>query len=342
MFAVSNSRSGTELIEWPEAISYSCIAPLILAFAALGFGFTYLVYKYDLIYSLNSDLDTKGLVYPQALVQLMVGLYLAQVCLIGLFTLQSAFGPMGLMLILLILSIVFHISLNDAFQPLFSGFPRTLTLDEKDLRQATASPPADGHDSAMSHAHGAAADYYNMEEGENDSTTDTQTHETEDTGIETRGMEGVGTFTASVLEIMRSGTIRKVQEKAKASRMPHAFQRLSHWLAPGERSEVTWWTKWLHPQTHDNLHALTNVLRNDLEPFEYQEHWVRHAYSQPEMWMPAPKLWIPRDDARVSRQEVAHTRGIVPIFDGSARLNKKGWVIADLDNSPLREPKILY
>ena len=88
--------------------------------------FTYSVYKYDLIFSTESAPDTKGLVYPQALMHLMVGLYLAQICLIGLFTLQSAFGPVGLMVVMLIASIVFHIQLSDAVQPLLYSFPRSL------------------------------------------------------------------------------------------------------------------------------------------------------------------------------------------------------------------------
>ena len=115
------------------AICYSCIAPLILIFAGLGMLFTYVVYKYNLIYSFDSDLDTKGLLYPKALQHLMIGLYLAEVCLIGLFGLQSAFGPVVLMLTFLIFTALVHMSLSDAVSPLMYNLPRTLALDDKDL-----------------------------------------------------------------------------------------------------------------------------------------------------------------------------------------------------------------
>jgi hypothetical protein len=307
-------------------------------------GFTYFVYKYDLIFSSESDLDTKGLVYPQALMHLMVGLYLAQICLIGLFTLQSAFGPVGLMVVLLIFSIVFHIQLNDAVQPLLYSLPRSLALDEKDLSEETESPADGNHDAGMSRSNGAAADYYNMEEGEGDGdgSTDEQADEAEDTEITLRGMEGAGTLTASVMELVRSVATSKGQGEAEGSSRPRGFHKLYRWLTPDHNAEPNFVTKWLHPEIYENFHALGKVLRDDIEPIEYQEAYAKQAYLQPEMWMPAPKLWIPRDDARVSRQEVAHTRNIVPISDSGAWLNQKGWVIADLDNSPLSEPKILY
>ena len=50
----------------------------------------------------NATIDTKGRVYPRALQQLFVGLYLAEVCLIGLFAIDlgtsiGALGPLLLM-----------------------------------------------------------------------------------------------------------------------------------------------------------------------------------------------------------------------------------------------------
>ncbi len=70
------------------AITYSLIAPVILGFAVVGVGFLHLVYRYNLIYVYDSEIDTRGLVYPRALMQLLVGLYFSEVCMIGLFSLR--------------------------------------------------------------------------------------------------------------------------------------------------------------------------------------------------------------------------------------------------------------
>ncbi len=64
------------------------------------------------------------------------------------------------------------------------------------------------------------------------------------------------------------------------------------------------------------------------------------------MWAPAPKLWIPSDEARVSRQEVAHTRPSVFISDQACTLvmrkRGKGRVVCDMEESPLHEQRVIY
>ena len=304
--------------------------------------FTYSVYKYDLILSAESAPDTKGLVYPQALMHLMVGLYLAQICLIGLFTLQSAFGPVGLMVVMLIASIVFHIQLGDAVQPLLCSFPRSLELDEEDLKEEKESEVNYGHDAAPGRSNGAAADYYNMEEGESDDSTDEHVDEGDDTEITARGMEGAGTLTTSVVEVMKSVVQSKGRGKAEAFSQPRGFHKLYQWVKPDPTARPNFVMRWLYPGVYENVFVQSKALRDDIAPFEYERLHVQQAYLQPEMWLLAPKVWIPRDDARVSRQEVAHTRDIVPISDGGAWLDQRGRVVVDMNCSPLIEPKILY
>ncbi|CAI4214972.1 unnamed protein product [Parascedosporium putredinis] len=87
------------------SISYACISPLVLGFASAGMYVIYLVYRYNLLYIYNTEIDTRGLVYPRALMQLLVGVYLAEICMIGLFALRSAFVPMVVMIAFLVLSL---------------------------------------------------------------------------------------------------------------------------------------------------------------------------------------------------------------------------------------------
>jgi len=47
-------------------ISYAMIAPIILGFAGVGTLFLHIAYRYNLIFVYDSEVDTRGLVYPRA------------------------------------------------------------------------------------------------------------------------------------------------------------------------------------------------------------------------------------------------------------------------------------
>ena len=106
---------------------------MVLGFATIGLYLIYLAYRYNLLYVFNANIDTKGLVYPRALQQTTTGVYLAIVCLIGLFAVAKAFGPLVLMIIYLIFAALFHISLNSAIDPLLMYLPKSLQVEEESL-----------------------------------------------------------------------------------------------------------------------------------------------------------------------------------------------------------------
>lgn len=64
----------------------------------------------------------------------MTGIYLAVVCMIGLFALRGAVGPLVIMVMYLILTVLAHISLNEAMEPLMTFLPRSLDSEEEDLQ----------------------------------------------------------------------------------------------------------------------------------------------------------------------------------------------------------------
>ncbi|MCJ1390911.1 hypothetical protein MMC18_003772 [Xylographa bjoerkii] len=115
------------------AITYSTIAPLMLGFATIGLWLLYFATRYNLLFVYNANIDTKGLVYPRALQQITVGIYLSIVCMIGLFGVSQATGPAVLMAIFLIGSILFHVSLNSAIDPLLYTLPQSLEVEEQSL-----------------------------------------------------------------------------------------------------------------------------------------------------------------------------------------------------------------
>lgn len=102
-------------------LTYSLIAPLILIFSAFTFCAFYLAYKYNFLYVYALQTSTMGLLYPRALQQTMVGLYFMEVCMIGLVAVGKSYGSIVLMVIALIATILFHMKLNDAFNPLIDA-----------------------------------------------------------------------------------------------------------------------------------------------------------------------------------------------------------------------------
>lgn len=105
------------------AIAYACIAPLVLGFATIGIFLYYLSYRYNLLFVIQTKVDTKGESYTRALQHLLTGVYLSELCLIGLFGLRKATGPSLLMAVLLVITIIYHVTVNRYLSPLEQYIP---------------------------------------------------------------------------------------------------------------------------------------------------------------------------------------------------------------------------
>lgn len=133
---------GSEFPKWINlgviAITYSGIAPLVLGFATVGFTLVYIAFRYNFLYVYETHLDTKGDAFQKALRQLLTGVYLSEICLIGLFAISTAknpqaAGPLAIMCIMLALTVVFQFTLKTA-------------LKHEEARLAYTDPtPTNGH-----------------------------------------------------------------------------------------------------------------------------------------------------------------------------------------------------
>ena len=138
-----------------QAVTYSVISPLVLGFATVGFGVIYLAARYNSLYILTNKVDTKGAAYAKVLQQLMTGVYLAEVCLIGLFAINTAPGPIGLMAFFLGCTAMYHALMRRALRPLTIYLPDSIQGDDQrnlfdttdhnsyDLRNSDGVPPSD-------------------------------------------------------------------------------------------------------------------------------------------------------------------------------------------------------
>lgn len=97
-----------------------------MGFAAIGIYLYYLSYKHNLLYVVQVKIETRGASYALALQHVLTGVYLAELCLFGLFTLRGAPGPAALMAVLLVLTALHHFVVNRYINP----FEKHLLLDK--------------------------------------------------------------------------------------------------------------------------------------------------------------------------------------------------------------------
>jgi hypothetical protein len=141
---------GSEFPKWVNlgviALSYSCIAPLVLGFSTVGLSLIYIAFRYNFLYTYETNIDTKGAAYQRALSQLITGVYLSEGCLIGLFAIatgknRAALGPLIIEVILFVSTILFHVILRKA-------------IVHHEARIAYADPVATPHQNQLENGHG--------------------------------------------------------------------------------------------------------------------------------------------------------------------------------------------
>jgi len=114
---------------------YSVIQPIIVGLSCGIFFLLYQLWKYLFTYQFNQPAasDTGGLFFPKAMSHIFVGLYVEQICLAALFFLfqdqngkPKAIPEGALMIVLLVITIGFHMILLDSYGPLLRSLPLSL------------------------------------------------------------------------------------------------------------------------------------------------------------------------------------------------------------------------
>lgn len=118
------------------SITYSVIAPLSLFFASMVFGLFWLVYRYNLLYVMDYQVDSGGLYFPKAINHLYMGLYIMEICMTGLFLLVRdendeiyCLPHAIIMFVMFFLTIIFQRVMYTNFAPLLEYLPITLEDD---------------------------------------------------------------------------------------------------------------------------------------------------------------------------------------------------------------------
>lgn len=271
------------------AITFAAIAPLILGWATIGMSLFYFAWRYNVLFVTDTQIDTRGLIYPRALKQLFTGIYLSELCLIGLFGASVAIGPLVLMIAFLVFTVLFHLSLNNALDPLLYNLPQSLMAEEEQRRA--------GLEATVSDEKALAND------------------------------KGYVTVSDAVHRLKKT----KVTDQCQTS-------------PGGQPKKGNFIIKFLKPWVYADYFTLRSYLPQQETNFGVTDKLEAEAYLPSVVTSQPPLLWIPRDKAGVSAQEVSHTGKVIPITDEGCELNDKNKLEWDQDGArpPVWEEKVMY
>ncbi|CDO94685.1 unnamed protein product [Kluyveromyces dobzhanskii CBS 2104] len=288
--------------------SYAIISPLILLFATVGFFLLYVAYLYNLTYVFQESPDSRGIHYPRALFQTMVGLYLGQICLLGLFVVGKGWGPIVLQAICLGVTVFVHLNFNSAFDHL-------MTVEPVDTMKAL-----DGKSNTPSYTRHSI-------EPEKEEVQELPAFQVRK--YQPRSSAQFDQRTTSIL----SDNTYEIQTGVFDTDNENNITTIPL-LADGDTTPIPaapFWKRFLQPHIYYSYKAVKNKLPeiyNLPDPREMtDENQIKHAYDFPTVSAKCPYLWIPRDPYGFSTVQIAEFSGIVEFSDEGARFSEDASII---------------
>lgn len=284
-------------------LTYAIISPLIVLFATVGFFLVYVAYLYNLTYAFAEGPDSRGMHYPRALFQTMVGVYLGEICLLGLFVVAKAWGPLVMEAIALGVTVFVHLNFNSAFDHLMEVVPVD-TMKPLDGKSDTPSF-VNRNVTYLSHKRFSKDSY---------SPYPDQSSFMDKSSLRAPTYE-MGDLSRFSLENTRRGTNVPLLADGDTTLIPPA----------------PFWKRFLQPHIYLSYKVVkTRVpdIYNYVDPNEpTDEDWIEHAYDYPDVSKKMPYLWIPRDPMGLSTREIQNFKGIVEMSDEHAMFTDKGHAV---------------
>lgn len=291
------------------ALIYSVIAPLIALFAIISFSLMWVAHRYNMLYVTRFRTDTGGVLYPRAINQTFTGLYVMELCLIGLFALikDEADSSVGvpqaiIMFVALICTALYQFLLNKSFGPLFRYLP--ITFEDEAVLRDEAFQRAQDRRLGLAPEDDEAATLNNHDSlSQNDDEIEMRKIEQSDrtqTGSSrfqklnpARGIRTAGNWAARSGKRVHHATFGKADANLRTATQFRRQKRLKDLEAQRAMGEA------LYGGYNDEIEDLTPEERDALVKKAFQ-HYALRAHR--------PTVWIPRDDIGVSDDEILRTR----------------------------------
>ncbi|KAL2128488.1 hypothetical protein VTI74DRAFT_9120 [Chaetomium olivicolor] len=294
------------------ALIYSIVAPLISLFAIITFSLLWVAHRYNMLYVTRFKTDTGGVLYPRAINQTFTGLYVMELCLVGLFFLAedetgaNVCFPQGIiMLVALALTALYQYVLNSSFGPLLRYLPITFE-DEAVLRD-------EAFQRAQARRLGLLEDDDDEATALNTAANGRRVNTTDDIELEKMGAKGGQNRTGSVLGKFKHPVRGIVQAGTWAARGGKQVRAATFGKAEDSLRSAAQYRKQRRQKDLEAQRAMGDALYGgycdvieDLTP-EERDVLVRKAFQHSALRARRPVVWIPRDDLGVSDDEIRRT-----------------------------------
>lgn len=330
---------------------YSVISPLILVFNIITFSLFWLVYRYNTLYVTKFRFDTGGLLYPTAINQLFTGLYVMELCLIGLFFLVRNADDRGhtvgtpckgqaiIMIICLVFTVIYQYLLNRAFGPLFRYLPITLEdeaviRDQEFARAQEKRWTLDENEREGDNIHDVLEERRRRSEEESRRAEEIEMKEIE--ARKSRGRLDPRNLGNAVPDtITKFIPTRGSWADRSRNEKPHQPSSHKHNTAPRHRHTHSHRPADLEAQKtgSDRIgEALFSGVNDEIEDLtpEERDKLVRRAFQHQALRAKRPVIWIPRDELGISDDEILRTQKLskhIWISNEYTGLDGKGRVV---------------
>ncbi|KAL2153258.1 hypothetical protein VTH82DRAFT_4413 [Thermothelomyces myriococcoides] len=322
------------------ALIYSIVAPLIAIFAIITFSLLWVAHRYNMLYVTRFKTDTGGVLYPRAINQTFTGLYVMELCLIGLFFLSededgdNVCFPQGIiMIIALFLTILYQYLLNSSFGPLLRYLP--ITFEDEAVLRDEAFQRAQARRLGLA-IDGADDDYFDEASSlGRPGTADSSRQAADDIELEKMGAGRRGRLHARTgSALSRLGQVNKGIQHAStwAARGGKQIRAATFGKAEESLRVATQYRKERRQRDLEAQRAMGDALFGgycdvieDLTPQE-RDVLVRKAFQHSALRARRPVVWIPRDDIGVSDDEIRRTNefsGWISITNEGTALDSK-------------------
>ncbi|KAK3990065.1 hypothetical protein QBC44DRAFT_74830 [Cladorrhinum sp. PSN332] len=312
------------------ALIYSIVAPLISIFAIITFSLLWVAHRYNMLYVTRFKTDTGGVLYPRAINQTFTGLYVMELCMIGLFFLDSdekgkaaSFRQAIIMIVALILTVLYQYVLNASFGPLLRFLPITFedeaVLRDEAFRREQARRfgliPEDDEATGLNRAGTGAMTGDDIELEKLSHRKHTRAHSSLSKFNPAKGIAQAGHWAARGGRQIRQATFSKADESLRTAAQYRKEKRLKDLEAQRAMGNA------LYGEYPDSI--------DDLMPDE-RDALVRKAFQHSALRARTPIVWIPRDDLGVSDDEIRRTNGFshyIPITNEGTALDSEVRVV---------------
>ncbi|KAK4454312.1 DUF221-domain-containing protein [Podospora aff. communis PSN243] len=285
------------------ALIYSVVSPLISLFAIITFSLLWVANRYNMLYVTRFRTDTGGVLYPRAINQTFTGLYVMELCLIGLFGLvededgTNVCVPHSIvMFVALLCTALYQYHLNSAFGPLLRYLPITFedeaVIRDEVFQRAQAKRLGLIHDGDESAS--LIAPDNRVTDGDDIELQKIRPHGGSKFSKlnPVKGVVRAGTWAARGGKKARAATFGKAEDSLRTASQYRKRRRQKDLDAQRAIGDA------LYGGYHDEIEDLTPDERDAL---------VRKAFQHYALRARRPTVWIPRDDIGVSDDEIRRT-----------------------------------